>query len=292
MTTGYARTSVADIVTGLIVEAAPLNAELNAILAAFHATTGHNHDGTTGGGAKIHLGNSIDTATKLGLHYGGTNADLSAATANAAIFMNSGATGLTYVKNNFSGAVAPAVTDDSASGYTSGSLWLNIVAGAAYMCSSAAVGAAVWVNLASASSIAAVLGKVLVTTTDTTPAVLDSTITVTSPLRRTINNPGADETYGISVDAATETSYGAVQFADFTTVAALTTLSFAVSPGRLGALTASETRIGLVRLATTAETTTGTAMSTAATPAGVASAITANVDLGQIALYTKIFGMI
>lgn len=47
-------------------------------------------------------------------------------------------------KSNLTAIVAPAVTDDSAAGYSVGSIWLDTVAVIAYTCISAAVGAAVW----------------------------------------------------------------------------------------------------------------------------------------------------
>ena len=50
---GYTRQSVADIISGEVVKAAPLNAEFNALRDAFTAGTGHTHDGTTGNGAYI-----------------------------------------------------------------------------------------------------------------------------------------------------------------------------------------------------------------------------------------------
>ena len=50
---GYSRQSSAQILSGEIVSAAPLNAEFNNVLAAFSESSGHNHDGTTGEGAPI-----------------------------------------------------------------------------------------------------------------------------------------------------------------------------------------------------------------------------------------------
>ena len=50
---GYVRQSAAEIQTGNIIEAASLNDEYDAIVAFASAITGHNHDGTTGGGAPI-----------------------------------------------------------------------------------------------------------------------------------------------------------------------------------------------------------------------------------------------
>lgn len=53
MADGYVRQSAAEIQTGLVIEASSLSDEYDAIAAFANATTGHNHDGTTGGGAKI-----------------------------------------------------------------------------------------------------------------------------------------------------------------------------------------------------------------------------------------------
>ena len=47
---GYTRQAAANIVTGGVIDAADFNAEYNAIEAAFNASTGHTHDGTTGNG--------------------------------------------------------------------------------------------------------------------------------------------------------------------------------------------------------------------------------------------------
>jgi hypothetical protein len=62
---GYTRQSAADIVTGEIVEAAPINAEFNQIQSAFDETTGHAHDGTAGEGPTIPLIADADADTKI-----------------------------------------------------------------------------------------------------------------------------------------------------------------------------------------------------------------------------------
>lgn len=67
---GYTRQSAADIVTDADILAAPLNAEFNQIQAAFHATTGHNHEGGTGNGPKLNI-NDATTGT-LSASRGGT----------------------------------------------------------------------------------------------------------------------------------------------------------------------------------------------------------------------------
>ena len=50
---GYTRQSSAQIVSGEVVSAAPLNAEFNQVLSAFDETTGHSHDGTSAEGPPI-----------------------------------------------------------------------------------------------------------------------------------------------------------------------------------------------------------------------------------------------
>ena len=52
---GYTRQASANIVTGAVIDAADFNAEYNAIEGAFNASTGHNHDGTTGNGPGIEV---------------------------------------------------------------------------------------------------------------------------------------------------------------------------------------------------------------------------------------------
>jgi len=47
---GYTRQSSAQIVSGEVISASPINAELNQVLAAFDESTGHSHDGTSAEG--------------------------------------------------------------------------------------------------------------------------------------------------------------------------------------------------------------------------------------------------
>lgn len=60
MATGYTRQSSANIQAGLEIKSADLNNEFNAIEAANHNTTGHDHSGSaTGTGAKIPLASAV-----------------------------------------------------------------------------------------------------------------------------------------------------------------------------------------------------------------------------------------
>lgn len=72
-----------------------------------------------------------------------------AATALEASLLNAiTAAGTTVdVKVNYSATSAPAVTDDSASGYAPGSRWVDLTNDKAYICLDATVGAAVWVEI-------------------------------------------------------------------------------------------------------------------------------------------------
>jgi len=68
LTSGYTRQSAAEIQTGSVILSASLNDEYDALVAFADANTGHNHDGTTGGGAKIpSAGLSGVTSTSSGL---------------------------------------------------------------------------------------------------------------------------------------------------------------------------------------------------------------------------------
>lgn len=51
--TGYTRQSAGSIVSGLVITAAAHNNEFNQLQSAFNLSTGHAHDGGTGGGAPI-----------------------------------------------------------------------------------------------------------------------------------------------------------------------------------------------------------------------------------------------
>lgn len=71
---GYIRQSAGSIVALAEITAAPLNAEFNQLAAAFHGTTGHVHDGSTGNGPKISLTGSVSGI--LPAANGGTGAAL------------------------------------------------------------------------------------------------------------------------------------------------------------------------------------------------------------------------
>lgn len=143
MGTGYTRQSAAEIQNGQQVIAAPLSAEFDALVAAFHATSGHSHDATAGEGPKIALTTSVSGVLPI---------------ANGGI----------AAKHNPTATVPPTVNDDSGAGYGTGSLWTNTAGGVMYYCTSASVGAAVWVSLAQSSIN--MIGAVVAFATATAPA--------------------------------------------------------------------------------------------------------------------------
>ena len=62
---GYTRQSAAQIVSGEVISAAPINAELNQVLAAFNESTGHSHDGTSAEGPPIDRIGDADQNNKI-----------------------------------------------------------------------------------------------------------------------------------------------------------------------------------------------------------------------------------
>ena len=62
---GYTRQSTAQIVSGEVVSAAPINAEFNQVLAAFNNSTGHSHDGTAAEGPPIDRIGDADQNNKI-----------------------------------------------------------------------------------------------------------------------------------------------------------------------------------------------------------------------------------
>lgn len=119
---GYTRQSIADIINGAEITAPPLNAEFNQLSAAFNATTGHAHDGTSGNAPKINLGTSV--AGYLPAIHGGVGG-----------------------RNNTTATTNPVVTDDSTQGYAPGSIWENTTTGRIFICVGNTSGAAVWREL-------------------------------------------------------------------------------------------------------------------------------------------------
>lgn len=121
MGTGYTRQSAAEIDDGEIIEAVDIENELDAIQAAFHGTSGHAHDGTTGEGPLISLTTSITGVLPVA---------------------NGGIAGI----HKLNATTAPTVNDDTNDGYKVGSLWIDTTNDVVYVCVDASAGTAVWVR--------------------------------------------------------------------------------------------------------------------------------------------------
>lgn len=119
---GYTRQSVAKIVNGENIEATPLNAEFNALLATFDKTTGHTHGGGTGEAPPIPLAVGVSGYLPPA---------------------NGGIGGL----NNTTASADPTANDDNSQGYAPGSIWINAVTARRFECFYNTTGGAVWVEI-------------------------------------------------------------------------------------------------------------------------------------------------
>tara|TARA_E500000331_G_scaffold111324_2_gene108454 strand:+ start:9421 stop:10551 length:1131 start_codon:yes stop_codon:yes gene_type:complete len=116
---GYTRQSVASILNGESVTAPPINAEFNQLQSAFDAATGHSHDGSSGNAQPVALATSV-------------SGYLPAA--------NGGVGG----KNSVFNSTNPTQTDDSASNYAVGSIWVNTTSDIIFICFDSTASAAIW----------------------------------------------------------------------------------------------------------------------------------------------------
>lgn len=69
------------------------------------------------------------------------------------VLMPNGASAATVVKYNLTAVANPTATDDTASGYSKGSIWINTSSNTAWICANATAGAAVWRRASSGSSL-------------------------------------------------------------------------------------------------------------------------------------------
>ena len=118
--TGYTRKSIASIINGSNITAPPLNAEFDQLLAAFHATTGHTHDGTSAGaGPKINLATSVSGLLPA---------------------VNGGSGG----SNKLDATANPTIANDNSQNYAVGSIWINVSTDKIFICVNSTSNAAQW----------------------------------------------------------------------------------------------------------------------------------------------------
>lgn len=171
MASGYTRQSSAEIVTGQVIEASDFNNEFNQLLAAFNATTGHDHSGGTGLGPPISLTLTATGVTGVlhakfgGVHTAAANPAVTDDTPDYAvgsIWVNT-STGVAFLctSNTLNNAVwrplptgiigvstsDPTVNDDTDDGYRVGSLWVNTSSNQVFVAVSVTAGAASWLNI-------------------------------------------------------------------------------------------------------------------------------------------------
>lgn len=92
---GYTRNDTADnIADGKVINASDLDGEFNAVEAAFNASTGHTHDGTTGGGALISYADLTNTPDF-------DNIDINGGTIDGTTIGNTTAAAGTFTQVNF-----------------------------------------------------------------------------------------------------------------------------------------------------------------------------------------------
>ena len=97
----------------------------------------------TGSGTMGLLAAFLDASDRVKHEKGGLESDVSAG--DGFVEIKSGAT--TVIKSNTAASAAPGVTDDSASGYAVGSIWLDTTNDKAYICLDATASAAVWLEM-------------------------------------------------------------------------------------------------------------------------------------------------
>ena len=154
MGTGYTRQSAAEIAPGNTIYAVDIEDEFDAIQAAFHATTGHSHDGTTGEGPMIALTTSISGVLPVA---------------------NGGFAGIHKVD----GTTAPTANEDTGDGYAVGSWWLDTTNDIAYVCLDATAAAAVWRRVTFTTS--ASLAEIITDETGSGAAVFATSPTLVTP---------------------------------------------------------------------------------------------------------------
>jgi microcystin-dependent protein len=143
MGTGYTRQSAATIAPGETITAAGLELEFDAIEAAYHGSTGHSHDGTTGEGPLVSLTTSVSGILQVA---------------------NGGNGGISV----YNATTAPTVNEDSADGYAVGSVWIDTTNDVYYVAVDVTVGNAIWRRFQSYDAELAALAG-LTSAADTVP---------------------------------------------------------------------------------------------------------------------------
>ena len=163
--TGYARASSGEFVDGQVINASDSEAEFAAILAAFHASTGHVHDGTAGDGPVLNVTAALTgiLPSKLGgVHTATANPVAGDDTPDhqiGSIWVNTNSDEVFICTSNASTAAIwkkitckatgsnPGSTNDIDEGYEPGSIWVNTTTDTIYICVNSTDGGALWTDM-------------------------------------------------------------------------------------------------------------------------------------------------
>lgn len=119
--------------------------------AAAHTHTLANVTDVTATAAEVNFTDGVTSAIQTQLDgKQASDADLTAIaeiTAAEGFYRKTGAGTATVLKSNLAAAVAPGATDDSAAGYSVGSIWIDTIADNSFICVDATATAAVWNDL-------------------------------------------------------------------------------------------------------------------------------------------------
>ena len=244
---GYTRQSIADIVNGLDITAPPLTAEFNQIDAAFHGTTGHAHDGSTGNGPKISLTS-------------GVQGYLPAA--------NGGLGGI----NKIDATVAPVATNDNLQGYVPGSVWINMTNGRCYRCVGNATNAAVW-----REEILVISGNQITPIATGTVDLGTSAIRFKDAYIGSLNTTGAATVGGNLAVTGTSTFTGSTSHSAITVSGTSTLGTTTISGGTINNATVGATTASTVRGTNITATTGFSGPLTGAVTGNVTGNLTGNV---------------
>jgi len=129
MGTGYTRNDTANnIADGNVINASDLDGEFDAVQAAFNATTGHSHDGTTGEGPQIDTAGIANDAVTLGTKTSG-NYVAAGAVSGVGLSGSASSEGATFtVTSNATNAntASTIVSRDASGNFSAGTITANL----------------------------------------------------------------------------------------------------------------------------------------------------------------------
>lgn len=154
MPTGYTRQSAAQITSGATIRAEHFNNEFNLLEDFANATTGHNHDGTLGGGAPIALSSLTISGTSGGVPYYSSTTAISSSglLTNNAIVLGGGASTAPKVLGSL-GTTTTVLHGNAAGAPTFGAVSLTTDVTGVLPIANGGTGSATQVNLLKANNL-------------------------------------------------------------------------------------------------------------------------------------------